>query len=267
MFPRNSSIMKSRIIGLLLWMCVSPLVVLFIPTAWKAMYLDGILPWTFFVLAAWILPRKQVSPRVHRWRWLKAVVVGCVGFFICYSILGVGYVLDWVTFSYGAWIPNQKLHVSVLLFQFPLLALTVALGHEWVLRGALWKYLQTQFLWPLTLIVASVLGFLVQWPRFLTFLQSNSEMAYVVSALVELLGVEVACGMLVIASGRLLPAIAFHVLMRGVPVFFLGDVLDRPYMPLMNFVSSNPSFYFWKASIPWIFALILFLFSRGRRTR
>lgn len=230
------------------WMVVGPFCTLAMPSSWRLQAVDLFLPLIGGGMA-WLLrlcPAKcAAAPRWNPWHGLFA---GACCLVISVIAIPMGYQLGWLYFSYGARPFSSEVFRTVLLWEIPVIILVAWLGYEWLLRRVLWsRLLERAGPWP-TWLITSCAGALLQWPRLL-LAHGATECPYLISAGVELLMLEMLCGLLVALSGRLAPAVLLHALARVIDVCLVGDVLS-PYLPLIHFASSNAVFYTMKAMLP-----------------
>jgi len=240
----------------LTWMGVAPFLILFLPHSIRLICLDFALPIITSVLAWFLLSSKlPQANQSRRWNLGKSAILGLGMFIVCQSVVPIGYWMGWCDFTYGALQTGSALIRKLLLLYIPLTLIVTAIGYEWSLRSRLLSHLTQRHGIGASLMITSMVGMHLQWYRL--FLSNGfGEWTYGISVLMSLFAIEFLSGALMISTGRLASAIIFHGFMRIIEMYIVGDVLD-PYLPLMNFVSSNPWFYGVKAAVPIVLGILI----------
>jgi len=176
--------------------------------------------------------------------------------------IGIGYRLDWLTFTYG----DQQLaatRVTTALWALPLLVLVAIRFYERTLRGGLFRSVQeswgTGTAWTLALLCGTALALPTIAPGF-----SFSEPTFVAAALVTAFAREIGCTVLYRASG-LVAAGVYRGTLAFIDFYLIADWL-APVFPSANYVTSVDSFYLLRAASPLVAALLLARGLHGRRS-
>jgi len=175
------------------------------------------------------------------------------------AVIGLGYALDWATFTYGeqtleAW---KKLAVPLAL---PFTVAVATLGTEWALHARLWEVAARErgAAWATTLAVGLGVGLALPGiaPGFVA-----ADGAYLLSALV-VAALNEATALALFRSGGLFVAGAYRGTLLAISGFGLAD-WSSFWFPLANYVSSVPAFYALRAVGP--LAALLFVAWATRR--
>ncbi len=246
------------------WFVVSPIFIFLSPPAWRLQAVDYGIP-IASALVAWLLFRQRRMANAGCWNIWVSLLVGTGCFLIGFGIVPIGYKLGWSSFTYGALQDSPALFKRIIFREIPIVLLVTWLGYEWTLRGVALRSFGKRFgIWP-GLMMSAFAGLLLQWARLLNS-NGAGDRIYLCATAGELLLVEIICGLLFLASGRLAAPVMLHGLMRITDMFLLGDVLS-PYLPLRNFISSNPLFYAARIGILILLVILLVAVIRASKQR
>jgi hypothetical protein len=208
------------------------------PQAYRQVLVWG-LALDFALLARLVLGKLPAGS----WRWRRAATWAVAPWILSWIVLdlgviGVAYLRDWVTFTYG----DQALAAGRVWLPLWALPLSIAAGllAERGLRAGLWRSLTEKGEPTLGAMVSAACGVALALPAILPRWQVPDP-AFVGAALVTAVAREVAL-ILVYRRGGLLPAGGA----RGILIFVEAYALNDWYaahFPAANYVSSEPAFY------------------------
>jgi len=247
-----------------IWFVASPLFIFLIPTTWRLQAVDYGIPIATTLVIRALFQQYRTASAV-RWNIWFSLLVGTGCFLIGFAVVPIGYKLGWSCFTYGVLQDSSALFKKIFLQEIPLIFGVTWLGYEWTLRGIALSRLRAKWgLWP-ALMMSALAGLSLQWAR-LPNSNGTGDCVYLCATAGELLIVEIICGLLFVASGRLAPSAIFHGLMRITEMFLLGDILS-PYLPLRNLISSNPRFYAARVGVLILLVVLLTMVIHASRRR
>lgn len=213
------------------------------------------LPFVAGVVASLLLPRspRRVgrSVRVRGTSRFHLLILAAVGLDL--AAIGVGYLMDWATFTYGdqtlaAW---KRLAVPLAL---PFTVAVATLGSEWALHARLWSVGRRQGRPVEAVAWALGCGVVLALPAIAPGFRRLDD-GFLVAALAVALLRE-ATSLLLFRSGGLFVAGAYRGTLVAIEAFGLSD-WHGFYFPLANYVSSEPAFQILRVAGP--LAAMLFI--------
>ncbi len=178
-----------------------------------------------------LLGQRKWAPFV----WIPGLLALSIGF------LGVGYIGNLVTFSYGLTRPQVLKTIFLPMFLATTVAMT--LGVERPLRQVLLKENLLKNGVPLAAAMGfcALLGTLRSLPFYWTDWPDPRCLSF---SILNLFILEFTLNRLYLVSGNLLACGIYHSLVVILVAFVFSDVLG-PYLPAFHWVSSSTAFYLW----------------------